>query len=356
MKNILILVAWGLSVSVWSQTQLDVQGKPGSLDTVVKVKVNYTGLEQVVGLRVHSAPNGASGLYGIGGDFFGGNRGIQATGNSTGVIGFSPSTGIQGIQVGGDPFFLIHQPSGVLGSSSENIGVWGASLHHVGVVGNSTDSVGVYGSSLMDDGVMGVSTFGAGLHGKATNGLAIFGESNSIAISGISYGSVPILALFGNYGVVGSSADGGGVYGFSMLEDGVIGETNDPQNDYDFWAINGRYGGPSSIRWKENIANIPEPLEKLSHINGVYFDWDDEHGGYHSIGFIAEEVGAVLPEIVSYEENGIDARGMDYSKMTPLILEAVKAIRNEYQEKLAAQQKQIDQIMDEIQLLRQLIN
>jgi hypothetical protein len=30
-----------------------------------------------------------------------------------------------------------------------------------------------------------------------------------------------------------------------------------------------------------------------------------------------------------YEENGIDAIGMDYSKLTPLLVEAVKALRDE---------------------------
>jgi uncharacterized coiled-coil DUF342 family protein len=40
-------------------------------------------------------------------------------------------------------------------------------------------------------------------------------------------------------------------------------------------------------------------------------------------------VGAVLPEIVNYEENGIDAIGMDYSKMTPLLVEAVNTLRVE---------------------------
>ena len=44
---------------------------------------------------------------------------------------------------------------------------------------------------------------------------------------------------------------------------------------------------------------------------------------------IAEEVGKILPEIVSYEENGIDASGMDYSELTPLLVEAVNALRPE---------------------------
>ena len=62
-------------------------------------------------------------------------------------------------------------------------------------------------------------------------------------------------------------------------------------------------------------------------IRGVYFDWDTEHGGHHDVGMIAEEVGAVMPEIVQYEENGVDAIGMDYSKMTPLLVAAVNSRR-----------------------------
>ena len=64
-------------------------------------------------------------------------------------------------------------------------------------------------------------------------------------------------------------------------------------------------------------------------MRGVYYNWDEEHGGQHDVGMIAEEVGEVLPEIVVYEENGVDATGMDYSKLTPLLVEAVKALKAE---------------------------
>jgi hypothetical protein len=48
---------------------------------------------------------------------------------------------------------------------------------------------------------------------------------------------------------------------------------------------------------------------------------------------IAEEVGQVLPEIVNYEENGTDANGMDYSKLTPLLVEAVNELHSKVKEK-----------------------
>ena len=59
---------------------------------------------------------------------------------------------------------------------------------------------------------------------------------------------------------------------------------------------------------------------------------------------IAEEVGAVLPEIVQYDENGIDAIGMDYSKLTPLLVEAVTALRSEQHQQLAEKDDEIGEL------------
>lgn len=92
------------------------------------------------------------------------------------------------------------------------------------------------------------------------------------------------------------------------------------------------YGAASSIRWKTNIVEIDNPLAKLNAMRGVYFDWDEEHGSQHDVGCIAEEVGKVLPEIVVYEENGVDANGMDYSKLTPLLIEAIKTFQKRVEE------------------------
>ena len=97
-------------------------------------------------------------------------------------------------------------------------------------------------------------------------------------------------------------------------------------SSYDFYAAGSGtdYGSSSSIRWKENVININNPIKKIMKLDGVYFDWKESHGGKHDVGFIAESVGKVLPEIVDYEENGIDAIGLDYSKLTPLLVESVK--------------------------------
>jgi hypothetical protein len=54
----------------------------------------------------------------------------------------------------------------------------------------------------------------------------------------------------------------------------------------------------------------------------VTYDWKDS--GRHDIGLIAEDVHAVVPEVVLMEANGVDAKGVDYARLTSLLIEAVK--------------------------------
>jgi hypothetical protein len=100
----------------------------------------------------------------------------------------------------------------------------------------------------------------------------------------------------------------------------------------------------SSRRWKTNIQTLDSALDKVQRLRGVSYNLKDT--GKPEIGVIAEEVGQVVPEIVSYEANGTDAQGVDYSRLTALLIEAVKQqqkqIRQE-QKQIRLQQAQIQQ-------------
>lgn len=91
----------------------------------------------------------------------------------------------------------------------------------------------------------------------------------------------------------------------------------------------------SSRRWKTEITSIDGALDKLLRLRGVNYKPLD--GGPREIGLVAEEVGEVLPEIVRFEDNGIDARSIDYSRIVAVLIEAVKA-----------QQAQIDSLRQQI--------
>lgn len=88
----------------------------------------------------------------------------------------------------------------------------------------------------------------------------------------------------------------------------------------------------SDRKFKDNIKNITNPLDKVSQINGVAFDWNDKQTTFvgHDIGVIAQEVEAVLPEIVTTRQDG--SKAVKYDKMVALLIECVKELKSEIEE------------------------
>jgi len=130
---------------------------------------------------------------------------------------------------------------------------------------------------------------------------------------------------------------------FRVREDGAVTMgTASPSNGYRLTiaqstggAIGDTWATYSSRRWKTNIQTLQGALAKVEELRGVSYDRKDN--GKHEIGVIAEEVGEVVPEVVSYEANKKDAQGVDYSRLTALLIEAVK----QQQTQIAAQQSQL---------------
>jgi hypothetical protein len=106
----------------------------------------------------------------------------------------------------------------------------------------------------------------------------------------------------------------------------------------------------SSRRWKTNIQTLHGALGKVEQMRGVSYDL--KANGKHEVGVIAEEVGAVIPELVSYEENGKDARSVDYSRLTALLIEATKEQQIAFCKEQAELAKALRQIRQQQSLLR----
>ena len=73
---------------------------------------------------------------------------------------------------------------------------------------------------------------------------------------------------------------------------------------------------------KTNITNMVNMLPSVLQMQGVQFDWKDQDG-INNYGFIAEDVDKILPNVVSHDEEG-KAQGIQYTKMTAVLLEAIK--------------------------------
>lgn len=95
----------------------------------------------------------------------------------------------------------------------------------------------------------------------------------------------------------------------------------------------------SSQRYKNNIEPIQGAMDKVRNLSGVTYNWNTSNSS--DIGFIAEDVGKIMPEIVEWESDGVNAQSMDYTRIIPVVVEAIKD-----------QQKQIDQLQKEIDKIK----
>jgi hypothetical protein len=99
----------------------------------------------------------------------------------------------------------------------------------------------------------------------------------------------------------------------------------------------------SDIKLKDNIETIPDAVNKVKQVRGVTYtrkDLDDKEKRYS--GVIAQEVEAVLPEVVGTNEKG--TKHVAYGNMVGLLIEAIKE-----------QQTQIEALTSEINTLKEMI-
>jgi len=99
------------------------------------------------------------------------------------------------------------------------------------------------------------------------------------------------------------------------------------------------YNTSSDYRLKENIKPLANGLQRLLQLNPVQFDWKEDKTS--SEGFIAHEVQEIFSDAISGEKDGEQTQGMDYGRITPLLVKAIQE-----------QQEQIEGLKQEIQNLK----
>jgi hypothetical protein len=63
------------------------------------------------------------------------------------------------------------------------------------------------------------------------------------------------------------------------------------------------FGSTSDSRLKENIVDLPPQLENILALRPVEFDYIEAYGGGHQIGFIAQEMEQVYPDVIAADES-----------------------------------------------------
>ncbi|MEY2701878.1 MAG: hypothetical protein RLY43_511 [Bacteroidota bacterium] len=108
--------------------------------------------------------------------------------------------------------------------------------------------------------------------------------------------------------------------------------------------------GTSDARYKINIRPVTNALEKVNAMQGVYFNWNQkefpqkEFGSQNELGFIAQDVEKVLPEVVTKEKNNEEYRAVKYDKVVALLVEAIK----EQQKQIDVLQQKVNELTKEI--------
>lgn len=88
------------------------------------------------------------------------------------------------------------------------------------------------------------------------------------------------------------------------------------------------YNTSSDYRLKENITTLENGLDRLNKLKPVKFQWKSD--GKEDEGFIAHEVDDVFPYAIFgekdavYEDGKIKPQGMDYGRITPLLVKAIQ--------------------------------
>jgi len=210
-------------------------------------------------------------------------------------------------------------------------------------ISGSANGIVLSGSTIQIDGTLeGASPLKIG--GEVSFGGDLnFGSNNEAKIS---FQSSPTDAL-----VISGSNESGGVtisgsavniesfVGIGVGEGNVTHGLTLPDNSNASGQVKANaFVSYSSIRFKGDVKPLESAVETISKLQGVSYEWKDT--GKKDFGFIAEEVGKVIPEIVEWSPDPKYANTMDYTRIISFLVEAVK----EQQKKIDILSEKLDKI------------
>jgi len=105
----------------------------------------------------------------------------------------------------------------------------------------------------------------------------------------------------------------------------------------------GSWTEASDKRLKKNITSLTGALDKIKQIRGVNYNWIDEgRDSAEQIGFIAQEIEQVFPQLVKANSKGV--KGVAYSHLVPVLVEALK----EQQQQMEELKKEIGELKNSV--------
>ncbi|MFN3783180.1 MAG: tail fiber domain-containing protein [Spirosomataceae bacterium] len=130
--------------------------------------------------------------------------------------------------------------------------------------------------------------------------------------------------------------------------------------------VNGSVAGTSAYfnlsdaRLKTNIQPLANSLEKVKQLKGVTFDWNQTADASkklddkNHIGFVAQEVEKILPQVVNTASDEQKTKSVAYSDIIPVLVEAIKELSSK-NEALQKQVGELEQLKAEVASIKALL-
>jgi len=113
----------------------------------------------------------------------------------------------------------------------------------------------------------------------------------------------------------------------------------------------------SDKRYKANIQTLNNSLAILAQIRGTSYWWKDKNISEKlQIGFIAQELEDILPNLVHTDEHGYKA--VNYIGLIPVMTEAIKDQQSTIQtqsDRITTQNKRIDDLEERLKIIESLL-
>jgi hypothetical protein len=153
-----------------------------------------------------------------------------------------------------------------------------------------------------------------------SSGNVLVGKTSQVSAGrfGVQYDS-------GQHGIgIDQDFSGAGTLINFLVQNGAVGsvQTNGTATTYNT---------TSDQRLKDNIVDAPSASDDIDAIQVRSFDWKVD-GSHQKYGMVAQELQNVAPEAVSAPEDPEEMMGVDYSKLVPMLVKEIQALRTRVQE------------------------
>lgn len=164
--------------------------------------------------------------------------------------------------------------------------------------------------------------------GSGTQYITVHGGSSGTAAGGalVARNGTTSIAVMGGYSaIIGGAYDATPLLYFNSTPK-VQGITSAVGDRFMKWSLatNAWTYDTSSARFKDNIVDCPYGLDAVLAMQPRAFDYKYE-GYKHDIGFVAEELVGVIPEVVGLDKDGIPEAVM-YDRLTAALCKAIQQL------------------------------